>query len=170
MKYFTYTMKHTSGQYCCGDFEYTREMAMGFFSKLFGKGEAAASNMQNDIRNEINISDAITAHMKWKGRLQDYLDGTSQEKLDPMVICRDDQCVLGKWIHGPAVNHFGGDEGFNKLRSDHAQFHFVAGNVVKKVQENDMAAAQVLMKNEYSQASREVIHDLTELNKHLNGE
>lgn len=143
---------------------------MGFFSKLFGQGESAKASVQDSIRSEIDISECIAAHMKWKGRLQSYLDGTSEEKLDPMVICRDDQCALGKWIHGPAVNHFGGDEGFNKLRSDHAQFHFVAGNVVKKVQENDRAGADALMKSDYSQASREVIHDLTELNKHLYGE
>lgn len=141
---------------------------MGFFSRLFGHDERKKTNIQAAIRSEINISDAIAAHMKWKGRLQSYLDGTSEEKLDPMVICRDDQCVLGKWIHGPALNYFHNDEGFHKLRSDHANFHFVAGNVVKKVQESDMSGADMLMKNDYAQASREVIRDLTELNNHLN--
>jgi hypothetical protein len=141
---------------------------MGFFSRLFGQDESNAVDVKATIRSEINISDAVAAHMKWKGRLQSYLDGTSQEQLDPMVICRDDQCVLGKWIHGPALNYFHGDEGFHKLRSDHANFHFIAGTVVKKVQENDKAAADALMRNDYAHASREVIHDLTELNKHLN--
>jgi methyl-accepting chemotaxis protein len=141
---------------------------MGFFSRLFGHDEKKHTSIQATIRSEINISDAIAAHMKWKGRLQSYLDGTSEEKLDPMVICRDDQCVLGKWIHGPALNYFHNDEGFHKLRSDHANFHFVAGNVVKKVQEEDKPGADMLMKNDYAQASREVIRDLTELNNHLN--
>lgn len=143
---------------------------MGFFSKLFGGDRHKQESMQAAIRAEINISDAISAHMKWKGRLQSYLDGTSTEVLDPMVICRDDQCVLGKWIHGPALHYFHDDEGFHKLRSDHATFHFVAGNVIKKVQDNDREGADVLMKNDYAHASREVIHDLTELNKHLSGE
>jgi hypothetical protein len=141
---------------------------MGFFSRLFGQDENNAVDVKATIRSQINISDAVAAHMKWKGRLQSYLDGTSQEQLDPMVICRDDQCVLGKWIHGPALNYFHGDEGFHKLRSDHANFHFIAGTVVKKVQENDKAGADALFKNDYAHASRDVIHDLTELNKHLN--
>jgi len=141
---------------------------MGFFSRLFGQDESSAVDIKATIRSEINISDAVAAHMKWKGRLQGYLDGTSQEQLDPMVICRDDQCVLGKWIHGPALNYFHGDEGFHKLRSDHANFHFIAGTVVKKVQENDKAGADALLKNDYAHASRDVIHDLTELNKQLN--
>jgi hypothetical protein len=38
------------------------------------------------------------------------------------------------------------------------------------VQDNDRTTADALLKNEYTSASREVIRDLTELNKHLNGE
>jgi hypothetical protein len=140
---------------------------MGFFSRLFGNDEGNAAKIRENIRSEVNISECIDAHMKWKGRLQSYLDGTSKEKLDPMVICRDDQCVLGKWIHGPALNYFHSDEGFHKLRSDHANFHFVAGSVVKKMQENDRTGSDFLFKNEYARASRDVIQDLTELNKQL---
>jgi hypothetical protein len=141
---------------------------MGFFSKLFGHDERNEAKIRENIRAEINIPECIDAHMKWKGRLQKYLDGTSEEKLDPMVVCRDDQCVLGKWIHGPALNHFHDDADFHKLRADHANFHFVAGTVVKKIQENDFPGSDALMKNEYARASRDVIQDLTELNKHLN--
>lgn len=140
---------------------------MGFFSKLFGQDKQIAAEVRERIRAEVDISECIEAHMKWKGRLQSYLDGTSKESLDPMIICRDDQCVLGKWIHGPAIKHFHDDEGFHKLRSDHANFHFVAGSVVKKVQENDRAGSEALMRSDYARASRDVIQDLTELNKHL---
>lgn len=142
---------------------------MGFFSKLFGHDERnEAIKVREAIRSEINIPECIDAHMKWKGRLQKYLDGTSEEKLDPMVICRDDQCVLGKWIHGPALNYFHDDEDFHKLRADHANFHFVAGTVVKKIQENDFAGSDALMRSDYARASRDVIQGLTELNKSLN--
>lgn len=122
------------------------------------------------IKNEINIMDAINAHVKWKVRLQDYLNGISTEKLDPMIICRDDQCVLGKWIHGPALGHFHEHEEFHRLRADHAQFHFVAGHVVKKVQENDRSGANTLMDGEYAQASRKVVQALTELNRQVMAE
>lgn len=140
---------------------------MGFFARLFGREGHDAVKVSEAVRSEVDIPQCIDAHMKWKGRLQSYLDGTSSEELDPMVICRDDQCVLGKWIHGPALKHFHDDEGFHKLRSDHANFHFIAGSVVKKVQENDRAGSEALFRGEYARASREVIQDLTELNKHL---
>lgn len=125
--------------------------------------------VKEQIREEINLMDAVQAHVKWKVRLQDYLNGTSTEKLDPMIICRDDQCVLGKWIHGPALKHFHEDATFHQLRADHAQFHFIAGNVVKHVQDNERAAAEALMDGDYKQASHKVVHALTELNRHLNG-
>jgi len=44
----------------------------------------------------------------------------------------------------------------------------VAGTVVKKIQENDFAGSDALMRSDYARASREVIQDLTELNKQLN--
>lgn len=132
-------------------------------------GLARASVEQKaQIREEINLMDAINAHVKWKVRLEDCLSGKSQEVLDPMVVCRDDQCVLGKWIHGAAVQHFHGDPTFHQLRSDHAEFHFIAGNVIRHVQANERDAAEALLNNDYKHASRRVVQALSELNKHVN--
>ena len=136
---------------------------MGFFSTLFGLSD----NKKTNIKDEINIMDAINAHIKWKIRLDTYVAGTSEEKLDPKVVCRDDQCVLGKWIHGPAQKHFQDDDGLKTLREDHADFHVIAGKIVHSVQTNDIATAQSLLKGVYMNASRRVVRDLTELNKQL---
>jgi hypothetical protein len=134
---------------------------MGFFSSLVALGESKQTNIQD----EINIMDAIDAHVHWKIRLDRYLNGTSEEKLDPKIICRDDQCKLGKWLHGPALKYFHDDDvGFKTLRDDHAQFHVIAGNVVTNVQANNVAAAEMLMNGEYLHASRKVVRGLTKLN------
>ncbi len=127
----------------------------------------AGSEQKAQIRDEINVMDAIHAHVKWKVRLEDYLSGKSDEALDPMAVCRDDQCVLGKWIHGPAVKHFHDDPTFHQLRCDHAEFHFIAGNVIRHVQANEHEAADALLNNDYKHASRKVVQALSELNKHL---
>jgi Chemoreceptor zinc-binding domain len=146
-------------------------MIMDLFSKSLG--QVGGSNaeirdaLREEIRSEVNIAECIDAHMQWKGRLQGYLDGTSSEQLDPAVICRDDQCALGKWIQGPAIKHFREDDDFRKLRADHYRFHLIAGNVVKKAQENDRAGSYALLENEYARVSREIIKDLTELDKML---
>lgn len=126
------------------------------------------STKKEAIREEINLSEAVEAHIAWKLRLQAYLDGTSGEALDPMVICRDDQCKLGKWIHGPALQYFHDLEPFHQLRADHAQFHFVAANVVKEVQANNRTAADEVFHGEYQKVSHKVVMALTELNKAVN--
>lgn len=138
---------------------------MGLFSKLFGAGDGKKTANSSD---EINIMEAINAHILWKIRLEKYLDGTSEEKLDPNLICRDDQCKLGKWIHGPALSYFhDDDEVLKTLRSDHAHFHVTAASVVTHVQERKIAEAEAIMDGEYTQASRKVVRDLTQLGKHI---
>jgi len=138
---------------------------MGLLSSMAALFHTHIDEVKKDlIRDEIDLTEAVEAHIGWKLRLQSYLDGKSAEKLDPMVICRDDQCKLGKWIHGPAMNHFHAFEPFHELRADHAQFHYVAANVVKNAQANDRAAAEEIFKGEYQKISHKVVIALTELN------
>ena len=136
---------------------------MGLFSALFGKKKTESTK----IVGSLDVMAAINAHVLWKVRLEKYMDGTSEETLDPQVICLDNQCTLGKWIHGPAHSFFQNDESFVKLREDHANFHQIASKVVTKVLDNDRATAEAIMKNEYFQASRKVVTDLTVLSKQL---
>ena len=134
---------------------------MGIFSNLFG------SKQKKEISDEINISEAVAAHVSWKLRLQKCLDGTIEEILEAEVVCRDDQCKLGKWIHGPALKHFDGAQAFHALRTDHAIFHQLAGQIVRHARVNDHASAHALMEGEYKQVSHKVVMALTELNNEI---
>jgi hypothetical protein len=136
---------------------------MGFFSSLLGFDDAK----KEVIKNEINIMDAINAHVLWKIRLEKYIYGTSEEKLDPKVICLDNQCKLGKWIYGQADEAFHDDESLKYLREEHAKFHQFAGRIVENVQAKDQGAALALLEGDYKFTSRKVIFALTELGKHL---
>jgi hypothetical protein len=137
----------------------------GWFVEPSGRHDDrnTAEETHKIIAAEINIVEAINAHVQWKQRLKAYINGTSTETLDPMVICRDDQCALGKWIHGPALRHFSGSESFQQLRSDHAQFHFIAANVVLKVQNNQHSEATELVGGEYMRLSHKVVNALSQL-------
>jgi hypothetical protein len=136
---------------------------MGFFSGFFGMDKVAKAKFIGTI----DVMAAINAHILWKVRLENYLKGSSEEKLDPQVICLDNQCVLGKWIYGPAHEYFKEDEGYKTLRDDHALFHEIAARVVSKIHDNDKQTAEAMIKGEYVQASRKVVKDLTEMAKHL---
>jgi hypothetical protein len=79
--------------------------------------EAAAINA------EIDIDSAISAHEKWKDRLQNVLNGTSSETLDPATVCLDNRCDLGKWLHGPGGQRLGKFPAFQVLIDRHKFFH-----------------------------------------------
>lgn len=134
---------------------------MGFFSKLFSSNDTK----KIDALNELDVMAAVNAHVHWKMRLEKFLNGTSEEKLDPKVVCLDNQCELGKWIHGVAAEHFHDDESLVSLRDEHAKFHVFAGRIIENVQANNKPAAQELLDGDYKSASRNVVSALTELSK-----
>jgi len=105
----------------------------------------------------LDFFEAIKAHQRWKGRLIAQLDGTSTEKLDYRVVCRDDQCVLGKWINGAGAQAYGMSQNFNVLKVHHAQFHLAAGEIVRLHQERRQVEAQnALRHGDYARYSVKV--------------
>ena len=84
----------------------------------------------------LNFKTAIEAHLKWKARLRAVIDGTSEEKLDPQIVGMDNQCVLGKWLHGAGGDKFGAYPRFKTLCTEHAKFHRSAAAVMLLAQQN----------------------------------
>ena len=109
----------------------------------------------------MNFEDAVSAHQKWKMRLRMAIDGKSTEKLDPNAICKDDQCDLGKWIHGDGGKAMGSKPEFGHLKTSHADFHKIAGDVLRKSLAGDKAAASALLDGEFFQTSTKVIQAIT---------
>jgi hypothetical protein len=88
----------------------------------------------------------------WKLRLQRYLDGTSDENLDPEHICQDNQCVLGKWIYGNQ-ERYAKSAIFEEVRGKHAEFHKTAAQIVRLINEDHKQQAGALLGGEYSHLS-----------------
>ena len=106
---------------------------------------------------------AVEAHIKWKIRLQKHLDGTSDEKLNPDVICLDNKCALGQWIYGDG-QQYKDMEGFEDLRTTHADFHKCASEVVRKTDTGDKSAAENIFKNDYALLSTNITRMLVKMN------
>ena len=105
----------------------------------------------------LNFKSAIDAHMKWKVRLQAYINGTSEEDLRSEVICRDDQCPLGKWIYSQGIGKFGYSETFFDMKAHHAHFHRCAADVLIKAQAGEKTQAlHLLHSGDYLRASERV--------------
>ena len=159
---------------------------MGFFSRLFGLDASApgnktkssessdrASEMGLDAKSaaailaEIDIDTAIAAHENWKLRLQNYLNGQSTETLQPEIICLDDRCDLGKWLHGPGGQRLGRYPAFSMLVARHKYFHIQASSVVALAQANEKDKATQALDGSYRHASTQVVLLLKELKRGL---
>ncbi|MDD5472353.1 MAG: CZB domain-containing protein [Sideroxydans sp.] len=132
--------------------------------KLYGLSDS----QKEEIKNELNVMEEIEAHIAWKLALQKYLDGKSKSDIRLDQIMRDDQCHLGKWLHGPALSYFGANnQGIEALTEQHSRLHTAAGFVVKNIQENNLPAAKRIMDGEVRKAFHELMTTLNVLNKVL---
>ncbi|MCQ4347966.1 CZB domain-containing protein [Pseudomonas stutzeri] len=111
----------------------------------------------------LNIDVAVMAHENWKLRLETYLAGKSQEDLRPEVVCCDERCDLGKWIHGDGEEHLGQYMTFQDLKATHKMFHYTASNVLILSQAGKQEEAQALLHGELSKLSNTVRRRLTDL-------
>jgi Chemoreceptor zinc-binding domain len=142
---------------------------MSFLNSLFGGFFGSVKQSQTEIDqarsalDDLDIQVAISAHENWKNRLQAYLDGTSKEVFDANVVCFDDRCDLGKWIHSSGKAKLGQYPGFTALMSHHKMFHFAASNVVALQSRGKTAEADVILRGQFTQFSKSVVGDLNAL-------
>jgi hypothetical protein len=113
-----------------------------------------------DVRSEINFTDAIDAHLKWKDRLR-------HELLQPPVNARvtadvgdEGACVLGRWIMGPGYRRYGHLASFAEVRRQHSRFHRVARDVVELHYARRFSLAEELMSGDFEDASEQIIREL----------
>jgi hypothetical protein len=138
------------------------------FPALRHLGSGPGIELQNR-EQKMDAIKIIMAHVAWKQRLLGYIDGTSKEELDPAVVCRDDQCALGKWIYGEGKSHETLPI-YEAVRKEHAQFHEHAATIVTLVNEGNGDAARQLLQGNYSKISERLKHYIVSLNNEVEGE
>ncbi|MFD1711424.1 CZB domain-containing protein [Ottowia flava] len=125
---------------------------------------AVDANGRSMVAGGLDFVSAIHAHQQWKTRLSIYVRNESSEKLDYRAICRDDQCVLGRWINGEAGVKFGHLPSFGELKVAHGMFHLAAGRVIQLHDEDKSSEAmQLLRQGEYPRHSIKVMGLLSAL-------
>lgn len=111
----------------------------------------------------LNIDVAVMAHENWKLRLETYLEGKSEEHLQPELVCCDDRCDLGKWIHGEGEAHLGQYMTFQDLKATHKMFHYTASSVLTLSQAGKQDEAHELLHGEFAKLSTTVKRRLGDL-------
>ncbi len=105
------------------------------------------------------IDHAIGAHGRWKTRLRIAL-ATGEGDLDPRMICRDDACALGQWLHG--FDHVArSDAHYRLVCAVHAEFHREAGRVLDLLGHGHRHEAANVMLGEFAECSDRLIRALT---------
>ena len=110
----------------------------------------------------MNFYDAINAHVAWKTRLLRCIDEHNPEGLDPLTVGRNDQCLLGKWIHGEGAR-YRNLVLFAKMVEEHDRFHRFAAEVVHHCQNGDADTARGLLASDYARLSHDITRILTRL-------
>jgi len=72
------------------------------------------------------------AHLAWKSKLRDFLDGKGTLKAAEVASHKD--CQLGKWLYGGALKDFGHLAGMSEMEKIHAEMH---ADIRTVVEEND---------------------------------
>lgn len=114
--------------------------------------------LYNAVGNQINS----------KTRLLKYLDGADRDVLDPEMLCSEDQCALGQWIHGDGLQ-YGHIPAFNALKELHGNLHKCTTDVLMKSDSGERQAATGIFQSEYIRLSKRITHTLVRLNSILNG-
>jgi len=75
------------------------------------------------------IDRALLAHKEWKDRLEHAII-TGQSDFEPIIVMRDNACEFGKWLYSLPANEKS-SENFNIVKNLHAEFHKIAGDILK---------------------------------------
>lgn len=91
----------------------------------------------------MNFEEARRKHAEWRVRFRSAI--IKNERLDTDIIARDDQCDLGKWLHGEAKGQYSRLPSYADCIKKHAHFHIEAGKVAKVINTQEYEKALELL-------------------------
>lgn len=133
-------------------------------------------NKQNHQINHIAYSElqkAIEAHALWKHRFTGLMTGVisgsvalhDTKTFDRELVEQDDQCPLGKWLHGTGMEKLRTTPEFIDLVDTHRCFHQYAGQMIDLMREgkHKEVAYQLSKQGEFEQNSEKLSRQLFRL-------
>ena len=118
---------------------------------------------QMKIKSATELTQVIQTHHAWKRRIQAVSEKTSDEKFSAETLAKDDECALGKWIHGQGKSAFSEMPAFSRLLQDHATFHRLAADALTLALAGKSAEAKAALGGDMASASTKTINALTEI-------
>jgi methyl-accepting chemotaxis protein len=88
-----------------------------------GHGHADASH-----DSDFDFFSARTAHLAWRQRIRDFLDGAKTLTHDEAVSHRD--CALGKWLYSVGMQQYGQIDDMQVMEREHQTLHAVIREII----------------------------------------
>ena len=111
----------------------------------------------------MDLNTAIQKHAEWKFKFRHAL--LANQAMDADAISKDNNCEMGKWLHGEAAALYGKTPAYAKCLADHAAFHIEAAKVAKAVNalNKDEVEKRISAETAFSEASKKVGISIVEL-------
>ena len=91
----------------------------------------------------VDLEVAKTAHLAWRTKLREFLDGRGSLTLEQAVSHHD--CALGKWYYSEGMKEYGNMQEMREVEAPHAELHQIIKKIIQLKEQGDMDAAE----NEY---------------------
>jgi hypothetical protein len=80
------------------------------------------------------------------------------DSLNPDEVCKDDQCILGKWIHGEGSSLSANSE-YRLLKEAHAGFHREAAEIIRRAKRGEKVTDDIALgaKSKFSEYSNQIV-------------
>jgi methyl-accepting chemotaxis protein len=145
------------------------QSSMAFFKTPANEEEirnklAAASKSQNT--GNLSFFEARQAHLAWKKRIRDFLDGDTTLTIKQAVSHRD--CILGKWLYSVGMDKYGYIDEMNKMEVDHMHMHDTIKTIINLKESGNSQAAEKEFKN-VDRLSTNVVNYLTKVEDKVGG-
>ena len=95
-----------------------------------------AANLQGVIQQfkfsgdgGLDFSAAKSAHLAWKARLRDFLDGRDALSHEEAVSHHD--CILGKWYYSEGLERYGEVAEMRDIEAPHSKLHRLIQEIIK---------------------------------------
>ncbi|MEN8177999.1 MAG: methyl-accepting chemotaxis protein [Pseudomonadota bacterium] len=128
------------------------DQMMGFFDVALK--ESSTSEVEVDY-TKLDFFAARSAHLAWKHRLRDFLDGKTA--MDQHDVASHHDCMLGKWIYEFAMDEFGQMLEMQEMEKVHEQMHKRIKDVVTMKNSGRMGEAETTF-NQVGPMSDQVVH------------
>jgi len=117
----------------------------------------------------VDLNAAIQKHAEWKFKFHNAI--LSGEPMDASAIAKDNNCKMGKWLHGEARTLYGQKGAYARCLANHAAFHGEAAKVAAAINAKKKDVAEKMLANgsAFSEASKKVAVSIIELKNEIGG-